>query len=419
MTEPATLVISGIGALVTCDPRLGDAPGVITDAVLVAAGESIVYAGPRRDCPALTLAADAVRLDADGNVVVPGFVDAHTHIAWVGHRGEEYALRAAGRSYEEIAAAGGGIRGTVRTTSAASVGELRDAAAARARRMLSLGTTTVEVKSGYGLSQDAEMRLLDVAVSLEAMPGLPAVVPTYLPLHAQPDGDREAYIAAVCGEGVADAARRSGFCDVFCDEGAFTVAECDRVLRVAAAAGMRPKLHAEQRSHSGGARLAARLGAVSADHLEHVDAADVTALARAGVVAVLLPGAAMVLGGRPPPGRLLLDAGVTVAVATDCNPGTCYAESMPLMMSLAVATAGLTPAEALVGATRGGAAALGLADRGVLAAGMRCDAVVLDTPYWVDLAYHLGGSAVAAVVAAGRVLVPPDDGAGVRAARTA
>jgi imidazolonepropionase len=406
VTEAATLVIRGIGALVTCDPRRTEAPGVIADAILVAAGESIVYAGPQHDCPELTIAADAVELDANGHAVVPGFVDAHTHIAWVGDRAEEYALRAAGRGCEEIAAAGGGIRSTVRTTSAASVDELRVATVARARRMLSLGTTTVEVKSGYGLSHDAEMRQLDVAASLDGVADLPMVVPTYLPLHAQPDGDREAYIAAVCGDGVADAARRAGFCDVFCDQGAFTVAECERVLHAAVAAGMRPKLHAEQRSHSGGAQLAARVGAVSADHLEHADDDDVTALARAGVVAVLLPGAALVLGGPPPPGRRLLDGGVEVAIATDCNPGTCFAESMPLMMSLAVATAGLTPAQALVGTTRGGAAALGLVDRGVLAAGMRCDAVVLDTPHWLDLAYHLGAAPVGAVVRGGRAVVP-------------
>ena len=175
------------------------------------------------------------------------------------------------------------------------------------------------------------------------------------------------------------------------------------MLGAARSGGMGVKLHAEQLSRSGGALLAARLGAISADHLEHADDTDLAALARAAVVGVLLPGAALVLGGPPPPGRRLLDAGATVAIATDCNPGTCYSESMPLMISLAVATAGLTPAEALVAATAGGAAALGLSDRGVLRAGARCDAVILDTPAWLDVGYHLGGNVVRTVIREGRV----------------
>jgi imidazolonepropionase len=191
---------------------------------------------------------------------------------------------------------------------------------------------------------------------------------------------------------------------VFCEEGAFTVEECRRVLVAAQRAGLAAKVHAEQRTNSGGARLAAALGAVSADHLEHADADDLRALADAGVTGVLLPGAALVLGGPPPPGRRLLAAGATVAVATDCNPGTCFSESMPLMVSLTVATAGLTPAQALVAATSGGAAALRLADRGMLRAGLRCDAVILQTNQWIDVAYHLGANLAATVIRAGRVV---------------
>jgi len=169
---------------------------------------------------------------------------------------------------------------------------------------------------------------------------------------------------------------------------------------------LRPKIHAEQRSHSGGALLAAQTGAVSADHLEHASDADLEALSIAGTVGVILPGASVVLGGPPPPGRRLLEAGCTVAVATDCNPGTCYSESMPLMISLSVALGGLTPAQALVAATSGGAAALGLADRGMLRPGLRCDAVILDTTSWIDVAYHLGGDIVANVMLLGRLAVP-------------
>ena len=199
------------------------------------------------------------------------------------------------------------------------------------------------------------------------------------------------------------AARLARFVDAFCEQGAYTVEECARLLEAGRRVGLGGKLHADQRSRGGGARLAARLGAVSADHLEHAGDDDLAALAAAGVVGVILPGASLVLGGPPPPGRRLLEAGARVAVATDCNPGTCYSESMPLMVALAVALGGLTPAEAVVAATAGGAAALGLTDRGVLRPGRRCDLAILDTPHWLDLGYHLGANPVRTVIRAGRV----------------
>jgi imidazolonepropionase len=401
------LVVHGIGALCTCDPQAGEAPGVVRDAALVARDGIITYAGPESELGRSDVPKGALEIQARGAAVIPGFVDAHTHIVWLGDRGDEYARRAAGESYEAIAAAGGGIRATVRATAAGSVDELTTAARSRALRMLAHGTTTVEVKSGYGLDHDAEMRELDAAVRLGLWDDLPDVVPTYLPLHAVPEGPRDEYIDAVCTLGVADAAkRRAGFVDAFCEDGAYTVAECERVFSAAREHGLRPKVHAEQRSHSGGALLAARAGAMSADHLEHATDEDLRALASAGVVGVILPGASLVVGGPPPPGRRLLDAGCTVAVATDCNPGTCYSESMPLMVSLAVALGGLTPPQALVAATAGGAAALGLHDRGMLRAGMRCDAVLLTTPSWIDVAYHLGGDIVASVLRQGRLAVP-------------
>ena len=401
---PATLLIHNIGELVTCDPRIGDAPGVIHDAALVAEQGVITYAGPADGAPTLRATDDVLEVDAGGEVVMPGFVDAHTHIVWLGDRGDEYAERAAGVSYEEIARRGGGIMSTVRSTAQGTVGELRDAAAQRARRMIALGTTTIEVKSGYGLEQDAEMRQLDAAVALGDDGTLPDVVATYLPLHAAPRAGREAFLEEVCEDGVRSAASRARFCDAFCEDTAYTVDECRRVLQAAQRAGLAAKLHTEQRTRSGGARLAAEIGAVSADHLEHADDGDLRALAAAGVVGVILPGAALVLGGPPPPGARLLEAGATVAIATDCNPGSCYAESMSLMVSLAVATSGLTPAQAVVAATAGGAAALRLEDRGMLRAGLRCDALILDTRRWVDVAYHLGANPVRVVVSAGRVL---------------
>jgi imidazolonepropionase len=400
------VVVHGIGALCTCDPQRGDSPGVVRDAALVARDGIIVYAGPESGLDRSDVPRGALEIHARGAAVLPGFVDSHTHIVWLGDRGDEYAQRAAGTTYEEIAASGGGIRATIRATAAGSVEELVTAARERARRMLAGGTTTVEVKSGYGLEYEAEMRQLDAAERLRQWDDLPDIVATYLPLHALPDGPRAAFIDDACTRGVAGAAQRARFVDAFCDTGAYTVAECERLFTAAKTHGLRPKIHAEQRSHSGGALLAAQTGAVSADHLEHASNTDLEALSRAGVVGVILPGASVVLGGPPPPGRRILDAGCTVAVATDCNPGTCYSESMPLMISLAVALGGLTPAEALVSATAGGAAALGLADRGSLRAGLRCDAVLLDTANWIDVAYHLGGDIVANVILKGRLAVP-------------
>jgi imidazolonepropionase len=404
----ATLVVRNIGELATCDP----VRGVTHDAAVAARGATIVYAGPQSGLGDVQIAADAVDVDARGMAVIPGFVDAHTHIVWLGDRGEEYARRASGVSYEDIAAGGGGIMATVRATAAGTVSELVAAGRARAGRMLRLGTTTVEVKSGYGMTHDAEMRQLQAARALDADADLPDVVATYLPLHAVPsvwEGDsphasalsREEFVAGVCEEGVRRAAPLARFVDAFCDAGAYTVEECERLFLAARKAGLRPKLHAEQRSHTGATLLAARVGAVSADHLERATDEGLRALAASGTVGVILPGASLVLGGPPPPGRRLLDAGAGVAVATDCNPGTCYSESMPLMVSLAVALAGLTPQQALTAATHGGAAALALDDRGVIREGMRCDLCILESPHWIDVAYHLGANPVATVIRGG------------------
>lgn len=404
MTD-ATLVVRNIGALVTGDAARGEPPGAVPDAVLAARDQTVIFAGPASESLGVAVAKDALEIDAGGAAVIPGFVDAHSHITWVGDRAEEYARRAAGTTYDEIAQRGGGIRATMRATSQATVGQVAEAAAERARSMLRRGTTTVEVKSGYGLDHAAEMRLLDAVTLLRQRPDVPDAVTTYLPLHAPPEGDPAELVDSVCRTGVREAAARgAAFCDAYCDVGAFGVGDCERVLVAAARAGLRTKLHADQRSPSGGARLAARIGATSADHLEHADHGDLRGLAAAHVVGVLLPGAALVLGGPPPPGRRLLEAGGRVAVATDCNPGTCYSESMPLMVSLAVATAGLTPAQAIVAATAGGAAALALTDRGMLRAGMRCDAVILKTPHWIDVAYHLGADVVGSVIRGGRLM---------------
>jgi imidazolonepropionase len=402
VTETATLLVENIGELVTLDPRRDDAPGVVRDAALVAVGERIVYAGPMAGLDVTTDEA-TVAIDARGAAVVPGFVDCHTHICWLGDRAEEYALRASGVSYEEIARRGGGIRSTVRATTAGSLDDLREATRRHAERMLRLGTTTVEVKTGYGMTVAAEQKQLAAISALVGDETLPDIVPTWLPLHGIPEGDRDAYLEEILRNGVHAAARLAERVDCFCDDGAWSVDECRRMFEGAAAEGMTPVVHAEQRAHNGAAQLAASVHAASADHLDHATDEDFAALAAGRVCGVILPGASLVLGTVPPPGRQMLDAGMHVAIATDCNPGTCYSESMPLMMSLAVANAGLTPAEALLAATAGGAAALRLTDRGRLVAGQRCDAVIVDSPHWLDVAYHLGANPVDRVIRRGVV----------------
>jgi imidazolonepropionase len=396
------VVIRGIGELVTCDPSAGVAPGIIKRAALVARDGLLTYVGPESAMPPQPGLAE---LDVRGAAVVPGFVDAHTHALWLGDRAGEYAARAGGETYEAIARAGGGIAATVRATVGATVDELVAVARPRLQRMALDGTTTAEVKSGYGLALEAETRQLQAAVALGQDPGLPAVVPTYLALHAAPRGDRRRYLDAVVEDGLPAAiAAGARFADCFCETGAYTVEECERFLVAARAAGLGLKIHTEQLTRTGGAAMAARVGATSADHLERATDDYLHALAAAGTVGVILPGASLTLGGPPPPGRRLLDCGATVAIATDCNPGTSNTESMPLMISLAVALAGLTPAEAVVAATCGGAAAVGLADRGVLRVGARCDVAVLDSPRWLDVAYHMGGRPVAMTIRAGVAL---------------
>ncbi|MBV9543050.1 MAG: amidohydrolase family protein, partial [Chloroflexi bacterium] len=257
----STLLVRGIGELCTCDPARGAAPGVVRDAAVLAHDGVVTFAGPEGDLPAPASDVDLVQIEAGGAAVLPGFVDAHTHIVWLGDRSAEYAARAAGVSYEQIAREGGGIAATVAATAGGTVEELTAAARIRARRALRGGTTTIEVKSGYGLTHEAEMRQLDAGLALRADPDLPHVVTTYLPLHAAPADGRERFLDDVCTRGVSEAASRARFVDAFCEPGAFSVEECARVFTAAQHHGLRVKVHAEQRSHSGGARLAARMHA--------------------------------------------------------------------------------------------------------------------------------------------------------------
>jgi imidazolonepropionase len=398
------LAVTGIGRLVTCEPGLGEGPlGVIAGAELVLEGGLVVHAGV---AGAVTPAADE-RLDAGGRCVLPGFVDSHTHMVFAGDRAGEFARRMAGRPYEP-----GGILETVAATRAAPVGELAANAGRLRAEALRSGTTTVEIKTGYGLSAEREAVLLAVARSLTpeaTLLGAHLIPPEYA-------GDRDGYLALVTDVMIPAAAGSARWCDVFCETGALGVEESRTVLEAARRSGLGLKVHANQLGPSGGVRLACETGAASADHCTHLAAADVDALAASGTVATLLPISDFCTRQPYPNGRALLDAGVTVALASNCNPGSSYSTSMPLALALAVRECGLDIGEAVLAATRGGAAALRRDDIGRLAPGARADAVILDAPGPEHLVYRVGVDLVHSVISEGRV-VHAAGGAGPREAR--
>lgn len=351
----------------------------------------------RRVVPEAELGArELPELDADGRAVIPGFVDAHTHLVFAGDRADEFAARLAGQPYEA-----GGIMRTVAATRAATSEALVEATVSRADACLAGGTTTVEVKSGYGLDTATERRLLE-AIGEANRRTAAELVPTFLGAHLAPD---PAYIDLVVEEMLPACADLAVYCDAFCDEGALTVDQARRVLAAGRAHGLTPRIHAEELAHTGGAQLAAELRCLSADHLVHATDADAAALAAAGVVAVLLPATTFSLRSAYAPARMLRDAGVTLALATDCNPGTSYTTSMPFVVAVACSEYGLSVDDALTAATLGGARALGRDDIGHLHAGARADLVVLDADHWIDLAYRPGMPVVWSVVKDGEVVV--------------
>jgi imidazolonepropionase len=395
-------VLTGIGALVTNRPDLGGGGwGMVPGGAVAVLGGRVAWAGRAADLPEAFAALP--RRDAGGRSVLPGFVDAHTHLVFAGDRAAEFAARLEGRTYEDTLAAGGGIMATVRATRAATVEALVADSLARARRMLAAGTTTVEVKSGYGLEPATERRMLAAAARVGVESGI-EVIPSFLGAHVVPPewaADRAGYLRLVEEEMLPACAPLARFCDVFCDRGAFSVEEARRILTAASSHGLAPRLHAEQLAHTGAADLAVELRAASADHLDHVTGSQAARLAAAGVAAVLLPGAALSLRTPPPPARLLWEAGAVVALATDCNPGTSYVETMPFVIALGCLLLGLTIEEAVWGATRGGAIALRLPDRGWLGPGAAADLVVLDADHPAHLAYRPDGHLVAAVFKGG------------------
>jgi imidazolonepropionase len=380
----------------TCEgPGLGLIPG---GAVLVVDGR-IAWIGPSADAPH----GAGARVNAEGRLVTPGLVDAHAHPIFGGERAGEFAQRAEGWSYLEIAARGGGILSTVRATREASDEALLAGARARLARALAHGTTTMEAKTGYALSVDGELRLLSLLAGL----GPPALCPTLLGAHAvPPEVPREAYVAA-CAGAMLDGARGALAVDVYCDEGAFTLAEARTILSAARARGFAVRAHAGQFADLGAAGLVASLGGLSADHLEHVSDEDATAMAAAGTIATLLPGACVQLRLHPPPVARLRAAGCRFALGTDLNPGSSMTESLPLQMWLAATHLGLTVEETWLGVTRDAARAAGRPEVGRLVPGAPADLVLWDATDYRTIPYHYGARRVHTVWVAGREMVGP------------
>ena len=375
---------------------LGDVD-VLEHAYVLADGARIEAVGRMRDLQPLT-GGDVEELDARGLCAVPGLVDCHTHPAWDGDRVEEFALRAAGASYQELHAAGAGILSTVRATRDAGEDRLRDRVRGYAEWMLRQGTATWEGKSGYGLDRDTEL------ASLRAVAEAGGVA-TWLGAHAVPPefDDADAYLDFALTEVLPDAARLAEAADVFLERGAFDVHQARRYLTACRDAGLALRLHGDQFTEAGAIPLAAELGARSVDHLEATGPAGMHALAAAEVVGVLLPASALFLGRPLPSARALADAGAAIALATDFNPGSAFTESLPLVCSLACTQMKLSPAEALSAVTVNAAHVLGRPDRGRLAPGHAADVTLLDAPDWRYLAYHLAGDVVAGVIRGGRL----------------
>jgi imidazolonepropionase len=395
----SALVIDSIGLLVTGDPARGEGPlGLVRGAALVIE-DGRVSAVERAGAPG------DLRLDAGGRCVIPGFVDSHTHLVFAGDRGDEFAARMAGAPYRA-----GGIRATTEATRAATTGELAALAARRRREALRAGITHIEVKSGYGLDVETEERCCAVAAELTRDV-------TFLGAHVVPaeyEGRADAYVELVCGDMLAACAPHARWIDVFCEEGAFDVEQSRAVLEAGRAAGLGLRVHGNQLGPGPGVRLAVELGAASVDHCTYLADADVEALAGSDTVATFLPATDFSTRQPYPDARRALDAGVSAALATNCNPGSSYTTSMAFCLALAVRDMRMTAEEALAAATLGGARALRRSDVGRLAPGARADAVVLDAPSYSHLVYRPGVPLVAATLVGGEpAWIDPDSGLGV------
>ncbi|HYO91799.1 MAG TPA: imidazolonepropionase [Pyrinomonadaceae bacterium] len=408
-----TLAVINCSQLVTLHgtarPRTGAEMrelSIIEDGMMLVRDGRIEHVGPRRELESL-IDGEAKVIDAGGRVVMPGFVDAHTHPVFAGTRVDEYEQRALGATYQEIAARGGGIRSTVRRTREATLEQLIEAGRRYSDWFLRTGTTTIEAKSGYGLTLEDELKLLH-AISQLNDETLLSYVPTFLGAHDIPEeyrARRDDYVRLVIEEMLPRVAEEklAAYCDVFCEEKVFTVSETRRILAAARGAGLGLRLHADQLSLSGGAQLAAELSATTADHLEYTDAAGIAALKKARVQPVLLPGSVYALGHtRYPAAREMIDAGLAVVLATDFNPGSSPTPAMPMVLSIACTHLKMTPAEALTAATINAAYSLGKgALVGSLEAGKRADFVIQDCADYREVAYFFGLEHAFAVYAGG------------------
>ena len=413
------LLISNIRQLVTV--RSGGKPfkagremreiGVLENASVLIENGVITWIGNASDFTN-TLQPDADTLDGSSYVALPGFVDAHTHALFGGSRENEFALRSEGKTYQDIAAQGGGILSTVNATRAATKKELKKATSKRLDAMMKHGTTTVEIKSGYGLSEESEIKMLEAITEL-ADEHFISIRSTFLGAHALPPEFKERraeYIDLLCNRMMPYIAKRrlAQFCDVFCEVGYFSVEESRKILEQARTHGLALKLHADEFNSIGGTQLAAQLQAASVDHLERISDDAIAGLRHGNTVAVLLPGVSFFLRNPYAPARKLIDAGVPVAIASDFNPGSCMSFSMPLMMTIACTQMSITPEEAITASTLNGAAAMGVSDQvGSIEVGKRADIVLYDIPHYRYLAYHFGTNLAVKIIKNGTILEFP------------
>lgn len=382
--------------------------GLIQDASVLCRDGKIAWVGPSKDLDTVDRG-DIPELDAAGKIVLPGFVDSHTHMMFAGDRANEFALRSRGATYQEIAGKGGGITSTITHVRGATKKELKKKTVRYLNEMMQHGTTTVEIKSGYGLDPDSEIKMLE-AINELGQEEMMTVVPTFIGAHAVPPEYREnraEYVRLVLEKMIPYVGKKrlARFCDVFCERGYFDLVESETILNAGKAAGLSPKIHAEELSPYGGAGLAAKVGAVSADHLEQVSEEGITALKEGGVVATLLPGVSFFLNHAYAPARKLIDGGVPVAIATDFNPGSCMSYSMPLMMTIACTQMRMTPEEAITACTLNAAAALDMSSTvGSIEAGKQADLIIADIPDYVHLSYHFGTNHIWKTIKNGTIL---------------
>lgn len=396
-------ILRGASEVVTAKPTLkplsGEAMGIVdrranTDVLIE--GDKIVKVSKNIEAPGAEI------IDVTGKVIVPGFVDPHTHLVWAGSREHELEWKLEGKTYQDILANGGGILRTVKETRSVDEGELQNQTLKRFKKAMSHGTTTIEIKSGYGLEEETELKQLRVANWLKSF-NLADIVVTFMGAHAFPENlNKYEYVEEVIRmlPLVKDLAE---YCDVFCEEGAFTVDESREILEAAKSQGFKLKIHADEFGDTGGGRLGADLGVVTADHLAGSSLETIKMLSRSGAIGVLLPGTPFaLLSDHYSPARKMIANNLPIALATDCNPN-CYTESMQLVQQLAVFRMGMTPAEALVSSTINAAFAIGKTDRGVISEGWRADLLVCDVPDYRHLTYHFGINHVEKVIIGGKV----------------